>query len=167
MFGLIVSVYYLSTFISGVTITRYVDRTRRIKQTIIVLCILGVIGNCLYIIPLSSLFPLFGRLIQGIGAVCMSIMVREVSRLYTTEDVVSKLSTMTICFYSTFTISPAANIAFKSVNISIGKLIITDATFASMLVGIAWFICLIITWKCISNLSLEYEDTNCIEISKI
>ena len=157
MFGLIVSVYYLSALISGVTITRYVDRTRRIKQTIMVLCIFGVIGNCLYIIPLSSLFPLFGRLIQGIGAVCMSIMVGEVSRVYTTEDVVSKLSTMTICFYSTFTISPAANVPFKSVNISIGKLTITDATFASMLVGITWIICLIITWKCISNLSLEYD----------
>ena len=26
-----------------------------------------------------------------------------------------------------------------------------------MLVGITWFICLIITWKCISNLSLEYD----------
>ena len=73
------------------------------------------------------------------------------------EDIVSKLSTSTICFYVTFIVAPATNIAFKRVNITICNYRITEANFPSMLVGVMWFICFLCTWKCINNLSLEYD----------
>ena len=157
MFGAIVSGYYITALIGGVTITRYVDRTRKVKQAILVLCAFGVIGNFVYTVPISALFPLFGRLIQGFGDVCMSIMTGEVARVYKTEDIVSKLSTLTICFYVTFIVAPATNIAFKRVKITICNYRITEANFPSMLVGVTWFICLLFTWKYINNLSLEYD----------
>ena len=157
MFGAIVSGYYITALIGGVTITRYVDRTRKVKQAILVLCAFGVIGNFLYSVPISALFPLFGRLIQGFGDVSMSIVTGEIARVYKTEDIVSKLSTLTICFYVSFIVAPATNIAFKRVNISICNYQITEVNFPSMLVGVMWFICLLFTWKYINNLSLEYD----------
>ena len=157
MFGAIVSGYYITALIGGVTITRYVDRTRKVKQALLVLCAFGVIGNFLYTVPISALFPLFGRLIQGFGDVSMSIMTGEIARVYKTEDIVSKFSTLTICFYVTFIVAPATNIAFKLVNITICNYRITEVNFPSMLVGVTWFICLLFTWKYINNLSLEYD----------
>ena len=157
MFGAIVSGFYVAALLSGALIPRYIDRTRDIRRSMMLLILMKMIGNFIYIIPLSAYFPLIGRLLQGMADFCLTIMTAETARAYVNEDTVKQLSTLNQCVYVSYVMAPASNVLFQFVNFSIYGFHVTYATFPSLLVGLSWFISLILTWLFVSNLSLEYD----------
>lgn len=118
-YGFTLSIYYISAIIGSFVITKHVDKTRNIRKTILTLISCEIIGNVLYSIPLSPLFLLCGRFIQGLGDVNMSIMTAEIARSYSEKEVTSKIAVMVACFSTTFVMAPGLNIVFKLIDVNI------------------------------------------------
>ena len=165
MFAAIISGFYVAALLSGALIPRYIDRTRDIRRSMMLLILIKIIGNFIYIIPLSAYFPLIGRFMQGMADFCLTIMTAETARAYVNEDTIKQLATLNQCVYVSYVMAPASNVLFQSVNFSIYGFHVTYATFPSLLVDFSWLISLILTWIFVSNLSLEYDPKGNNEIA--
>ena len=66
-YGLIITLFNLSSTFFGVVSGRWVDNTRRIRTYINVILLLQVFGNLMYAVPYSVAFPIVGRVLAGIS----------------------------------------------------------------------------------------------------
>ena len=85
-FGVITASYFLMSVVGCLTITRYTDRTRNVKKTLIISCLFVTFGNFLYSVPSYAFVILIARLIQGIADSLMSIIQGEIIRNYEGEE---------------------------------------------------------------------------------
>ena len=85
-YGIIITLFNLSSTLFGAMSGRWVDKTRRIKIYVNIILVLQVIGNVLYTIPYSVAFPIIGRVLAGISDPFSNVCTGEILRIYHGEE---------------------------------------------------------------------------------
>ena len=88
-YGFINAAYWMMSGVGSLTITKYADSTRNIRQCIIFICSVAALGNFIYSIPYSPVFPMVGRAMQGLGDSMVPVINGEIIRVFP-EDLVMK-----------------------------------------------------------------------------
>ena len=86
-YGLIPSSFYVANIPSGVLLGRISDRTRKIWLLHQCGNMMILIGNLMYAFHFSSLFPLAGRILSGMGAGLTAVIYGEIGRVFDAEEV--------------------------------------------------------------------------------
>jgi len=81
-YGLALAIYYVASVISGLTISLYADRTRNIKQIVLILVGFEIFGSCIYSVYTSVKFVIVARIIQGFGIVILTLVTAEIARVF-------------------------------------------------------------------------------------
>ena len=156
-FGVITSSYFFSSMVGCLTITRYTDRTRNIKKTLIIVCFLVTLGNFIYAIPSYAVVLLLGRLLQGIAHSLISVLQGEIIRNYEEEERVQKLSTFTISTYVCYIGSPIVITIFRGIDFEILGVRFAVYNFPFIFVGVLWALSILLTIFFVSDLSKEHH----------
>ena len=163
-FGMITASYFISSIICCLVITRYTDRTRNVKKTLIISCIFVAFGNFLYSIPSYAFVILIARLIQGIADSLLPIIQGEIIRFYEEEERLHKLSIVTMCYYMSYIGGPVVTTIFSGVDFEIFGARFKVYNFPFLLVGFQWTAFVLVIFFFVSDLSKKsFEPDNSIE----
>ena len=156
-FGFIQASYSIFAMVGNFTITKYTDRTRNIKEYFYVGFFVASLGNFLYTIPYSVVYPLVGRSMQGLGDALQSVVFGEVLRIYPEKQAVKKMSYLVSFYYVTFLIGPAFSLIFSKVDTLFFGIQLTIVNVPTLVIAFLWFICIPLNWFFMKNLSKEYD----------
>eukprot|EP00111_Clytia_hemisphaerica_P020013 TCONS_00059020-protein len=156
-FALITAAYWISSMVSNLTITKYADRTRNIRRCFYVGFSIVSLGNFLYTIPHSVVFPFVGRSLQGFADGMLSVSFGEVLRVYPEDQAVEKMSFLVSSFYATFLMGPMFSLVFSNVDIHVLGIHLTVTNLPTLIIGFLWWICIFLNWLFVRNLSKEYD----------
>ncbi|XP_057292132.1 uncharacterized protein LOC130614710 [Hydractinia symbiolongicarpus] len=156
-YSAISSSYLLISMSSSLVIGRLSDRYRNVRRTAIVLNILAAFGNVIYALPFSPFLLLFGRLLSGFGGPLRSVIIGELARVYSNEELLSIYSVMGMAYSIGFVFGPGINFAFKSVNVEIGAWNITYLNLPSLFLAVLFIIQIMLTLYFVHDLSKEYD----------
>ena len=157
LYGATLSGYYVSGILGSFLITRFIDKYRNIRLFMLTLLLCEIFGNVLYSIPMSPYFPLFGRLIQGLGDINMSVMIAEVARSFSESEVTGKISVLVACFSTTFVIAPAINVVFKYVDVEVGGFRVNYGNLPGIFMALLFTVVAIVIYFKTSNVSKEFD----------
>lgn len=146
--------------ISGVLtifIARYADRSRNIRFLFFFTNSALIIGNLIYTLHFSPWLLILGRSIASVGFSQRSIVMGEMARCYTPEDLTKKVSLLSMVFSFGFLSAPGMNILFEPVDFYIGNLHITFANASGLYVSVIFIVAQIISYFFIHDLSKEYD----------
>ena len=133
----------------------YVDLTKNVRRISLVTCLLTVIGNVMYALYFSQFIVLFGQLLVGTGGARMVAAVGEVSRVYDTKEITSKLSFLGIFSAAGTVLGPSLTYVFKLVDIEIIGWKIKMGNMAGVTMAILFLIQFILNYFTLYNLSKE------------
>ncbi|XP_066912527.1 uncharacterized protein [Clytia hemisphaerica] len=156
-FAAIVSIYWLSSMVGSMFITKYADRSRNIRQCCTVVFIIASLGNFVYAVPYSPVFPLVGRMLQGFGDSLISVITGEVVRVYPEDEVLSKVSILISNYYVTFILGPVLSLMFSRINFRFMDIPFTVTNLPNLILGFVWLLCILLNLTCVRNLSKEYD----------
>ena len=151
-YALTTTAFCIGSALFGMAAGKIVDRTRLIKIFTIITLLLQIVGNLIYVIPLTPFFALFGRLIAGAGESFASVCIGEVIRIYDTEG-----SNRVICWLATmcsfgFVIGSILTLPLSSCHFNLGKLHIDGYNAAGLFMAsictLALFLCLFTVHDC-------------------
>ena len=149
--------YYVSMIISAVFIGKIFDRIRRTRLILSIVLALMTLGNVMYTIPISPYLLLIGRLLSGLGGCLRPIIVSELTRSFTPDEIISQMSAISCAFIIGFTVGPCINFAFVKADFWLFGVHIKYANGASLvatfLYMFAFFICLFF----VSDLSRKFD----------
>ena len=124
----------------------------------IFICAVAALGNFVYAIPFSPVFPLIGRSLQGIGDSTISMLSGEIIRIFPKHLVMKKVSTYIAFRRLAMIISPALVVFFQSVRIELFHWIyLGPFNSPNVFVGILWLVGLLLTILFVDNLSKMYD----------
>ena len=135
-YAFITTAFCVSSALFGIVSGKLVDRTRQMKIFTSVTLALQVVGNLIYTIPMSSAFPLFGRLLAGAGESFTGVCIGEVIRIYDTKG-----SNRIICWLAMmssfgYVIGPVISIPLSKCHFKIYHLQIDGYNIAGVLIAI-------------------------------
>lgn len=156
-YGIALAAYPVSSIIGAFSIARYADRTKRTRVVIVFLLSCEVLGNLLYVLHFSPLFPIIGRLIAGFGDVANIVMVAEIARSYETNEITSRISWTVMFFSIGFALSPGMNIVFKMFDFYIGPVHIVYANLPGLFMAICFSIIMVFTYFMVSDVSRDFD----------
>ena len=156
-YSLVASSYLLAAVVFSVIIGRWVDKTRKVRQTFLICNTLVIVGNILYSLHFSPWFLVFGRLISGADGPLRSIISGEVARCYPDAEVLGKFSTMGMAFAMGFIVGPGINFAFTNVDFQIGMWQVTYVNVPGVYMAVFFIITQTIVYFTVSDLSREFD----------
>jgi len=159
-YGLIIAVYSAASTISGLLGGRLVDKSRRVKIFIYVSLTTQIIGNLLYVVHFSPLFPLVGRLIAGVGDSFSSVCSGEIIRLYNEQESNGALWKLASAYSIGFVFGPLAGLVFTGVEFQIGPLTFNYTNLVGVFIASLTLICIFVTMFMVSDCSLEFDMKN-------
>ena len=85
-----------SAVVSSLAGSYYVDKTKNVRQVLLLSSVINLLGNILYLLHYSPFIVLFGQLLVGIAAVRGPVVIGEVARVYESEEMTGKLSLLAL-----------------------------------------------------------------------
>lgn len=157
LYGLSVSFIGASGVIFPLFISPLIDRTRKIKQAIFVVNILGLFGNLLYALPFSPALPLIGQLLAGTTPAFGVIAMGEISRCYSSKKLTKRVSALSLIYsIGTFT-SIGLVFTFLYIDFDIGKLHINYANMPGIFLALAFALSTLLAPCLVSDISKEFD----------
>ena len=158
-YGLIITLFNLSSTISGPICGRWVDRTRKIKTYLNVILTLQLCGNLLYAIPYSVVFPIVGRVLAGISDPFGNVCTGEVLRIYTGEEGTRALWWLASTYSIGFVTGPGVAIFFRDIKFNIGGIRVNHLNFVGFFIAglglVALFVCNFMLHDCSRQFDLK------------
>eukprot|EP00111_Clytia_hemisphaerica_P021531 TCONS_00063338-protein len=137
------------------TVTKYTDRTRNVKKTLMISCLFVAFGNFIYAVPYHPLIILWGRLLQGIADSMLSVIQGEIIRIYEGTERTEKLSMCTMCYYVSYIGSPIVISIFTAVDFQLFGFWFKVYNFPFLLVGFLWASFVLVIFFFVTDLSKE------------
>ena len=157
LYGLSVSFIGATGVIFPLLISPYIDKTRNIKQAVICVNILGLIGNLLYSLPFTPALPLIGQLFAGTTPAFGVIAMGEISRCYLTENLTKRVSGLSLIYsVGTFT-SIGLVFTFLYIDFDIGSWNINFANMPGLFLSAAFVVSTVLAFVLVSDISKEYD----------
>ena len=156
-YGLIVASYNISTVIFGVISGRILGKYGRVKLYTYLTIVMQVIGNLLYLVPFSPMFPLCGKFLAGFSAAYSSVMTGEIVRIYGNEESTKILYVFNSASSLAFMFAPMVVITYKNINITLFNITINCSNFSGILMAILGVLGVILTMFFVHDCSLEFD----------
>lgn len=149
-----VGFYPMAGMISSLILGHMYDRTKRIRNQLIVMNFLQVVGNYVYAINYSRWLPLLGRIISGAGDGFTALAMCEITYLYEEHNRVGMVCILELGRVLGFLMGPMINffIIRWTVHHSWG---LSSKVLPSYVMGCCWVAMLVVTFICVHNLALE------------
>lgn len=126
-YGLINAAFYVPSLIFSPIVSRFVDKTRRMKLCLIGILCLSIAGSILYPIHTSPVFPLVGRFLSGFNIAVAPVMIAEVARSYTSKELMQRIPLLNGIIAIGYAFGPCISILFINIDFWIGGIHITYA----------------------------------------
>ena len=153
--GVVVAAYPLAAIISLPLFGYLYDRTKRTKELLLVLNGFQIIGNILYSLPYSKYLPVIGRFLAGLGDGFITLVVGEVTYLYTKTSRIGILSILELGRVCGMTIGPTLNFFLEKKSYFVGTWMLNSNTLPGVIMATCWLIMEAITVFCAFNLTKE------------
>nr|XP_047125573.1 major facilitator superfamily domain-containing protein 8-like [Hydra vulgaris] len=157
--GLIVSLYPVGAIISLPLFGYLYDKTKRIKELLLVLNLFQIIGNVLYALHFSMWFPLVGRFISGMGDGFISCVSGELTQIYPPNTRLTILSLLEIGRVFGLMIGPSLNLVIEKENFKVNSWVLDKTTLPGVAMACIWFINELMTFCCVYNIRKEIEES--------
>lgn len=156
-YGLIVGCFFAPPILFSPVVSRFADKTRRVKLCLIAVIFLSIAGSILYTINTSPLFPLFGRFLSGFTMAVTPLMVSEVARSYPKENVSKKLIMINGSRLLGYACGPCLSIFCFKTDFWIGSIHITYANVIGPILFVICCITMVFVIFFTHDLSREYD----------
>ena len=156
-YGLIPASFYIANILSGILLGRISDKTRKVRLILQLGNMLILVGNLIYSLHFSSLFPLLGRIMSGFGAGVRSVIYGEMGRVYKADDFARYITIICIACAAGYGLGPLVNIGFKNVNLDICGWHLNYTNMPGVYLAIIFGVNQIIFFFMVHDLSLEKE----------
>ena len=157
LYGLSVSFIGATGVIFPLIISPFIDRTKNIRQAILVINILGLFGNLLYALPFSPALPLIGQLLAGTTPAFGVIAMGEISRSYSPEKLTKRVSALSLIYsIGTFT-SIGLVFIFLYIDFYIGDWHINFANMPGIFLAFAFAVSTILAPFLVTDVSKEFD----------
>ncbi|XP_065667602.1 uncharacterized protein LOC124807596 [Hydra vulgaris] len=158
--GLVVSLYPVGAIISLPLFGYLYDKTKRIKELLLVLNLFQIIGNVLYALHFSIWFPLVGRFISGMGDGFISCVSGELTQIYPPNTRLTILSLLEIGRVFGLMIGPSLNLVIEKENFKVNGWVLDKTTLPGIAMACVWFINELMTLCCVYNIRKEIEESS-------
>ena len=157
LYGLSVSFMGTTGVIFPLFISPYIDNSRNIKKAILIINVLGLVGNLLYSLPFSPVIPLIGQLLAGTTPAFGVIAMGEISRCYSPEKLTKRVSALSLIYsVGTFT-SIGLVFCFLYIDFYIGKWHINYASMPGLFLTLAFTVSTVLSLILVSDVSKEFD----------
>ena len=158
--GLTIAAYPIAAIISLPLFGYLYDRTKRLKELLLVLNLFEILGNLIYALPFSIWLPLLGRFIAGIGDGFLALTVGELTYLYEDGQRLGILSLLELGRVLGLIIGPTFNFLIEGKRIQVDTWILDNNTLPGFLMAIMWSMLEFLTFICVFNLAKGLIDLN-------
>ena len=156
--GLVIAVYPISAMVSLPIFGYIYDRTRRIRELMIILNMFQIVGNILYSLNFSQWLPITGRFVAGIGDGFIACSIGEITFLYPKSARIGILSIMELGRVFGLIIGPSLNFFISDKSYKLQEWLLDYKTLPGILMAFAWLLMQFITVCCVHNLAKELDD---------
>ena len=156
-YGLICSGKFIAPIIFGLFISRWFDIHRKLKCCAIFINLMIIAGHILYLIPISPLFPLAGKILQGTSYILNGLMNSELLRAYDKDEIQGQYTVVLFAYGLGETTGVLCVKVFEKIDIWIGGVHIMYGNMPSLLLLGFTIIKLVLTFFFVHDLSLEYD----------
>ena len=156
-YGLIPASFYIANILSGILLGRISDKTRKVGLILQFGNMLLLLGNLLYSFHFSSLFPLLGRIMAGLGAGVRSVIYGEMGRVYKADEIARYIAIICIACAAGYGLGPVVNICFRNVILDFGEWHLDYTNMPGVYMAIILCINQIFLFFMVHDLSLEKE----------
>ena len=150
-------IYSITSVFSSVFFGKVFDATRRTRIIFSGINILVIIGNILYMIPLSPWLLFIGRLISGMAGCQRPIIASEINRSYPPEEIIPQMAAVACAFVIGFTIGPTMNFAFLNADFWFLGIHFKYPNGVTLVITLLWIIPFFVTIFFASDLSREFD----------
>ena len=160
MTGLTIAAYPIAAIISLPLFGYFYDRTKRLKELLLLLNFFEALGNLIYALPFSIWLPLLGRFIAGIGDGFLALTVGELTYLYDDSQRLGILSLLELGRVLGLIIGPSFNFLIEGKRFQVESWTLDDNTLPGVVMAIMWSILEFLTFFCVFNLAKELIELN-------
>lgn len=160
MTGLTIAAYPIAAIISLPLFGYFYDRTKRLKELLLLLNFFEALGNLIYALPFSVWLPLLGRFIAGIGDGFLALTVGELTYLYDDSQRLGILSLLELGRVLGLIIGPSFNFLIEGKSIQVMSWRLDYNTLPGVVMAIMWSILEFLTFFCVFNLAKELIELN-------
>ena len=157
LMGMVVALYPLGAIVSLPIFGYMYDKTKRIKELLIVLNLFQIIGNIVYSLHFSVWCPLAGRFIGGLGDGFNACAAGELTQLYSSNTRLAILSFLEIGRVLGLMIGPSLNAVIGRNSFIIYTWVLDKTTLPGVAMACIWFIYELLTLCCVYNIGKEQE----------
>ena len=156
-YGAVVTLFNISSTLSGAISGRWVDKTRKIKRYINVILVLQIAGNLMYAIPYSVAFPIIGRILAGISDPFSNVCTGEVLRIYTGDEGTRALWWLASTYSIGFVAGPGIAIFFRHINFNIASIHVNRLNFVGLFIALLGIIALVVSNIMLYDCSAQFD----------
>jgi len=152
MTGVTIAAYPAAAIISLPLFGYLYDRTKRLRELLLLLNFFEALGNLLYALPYAIWMPPLGRFVAGIGDGFLALTVGELTYLYPDKQRLGILSLMEFGRVLGLIIGPSFNFLIEDKTIQLQTWILDNNTLPGVVMALLWTMLELITVTCV------YED---------
>ncbi|XP_066928640.1 uncharacterized protein [Clytia hemisphaerica] len=160
MTGLTIAAYPAAACISLPIFGYLYDRTKRLKELLLILNLFEAIGNLIYALPFSIAMPLLGRFIAGIGDGFLALTVGELTYLYEEKQRLGILSILEFGRVLGLIIGPSFNFLIEGRYVVIDSWVLNNNTLPGVIMAILWLMMEFLTVFVVFNLAKDLIALN-------
>ena len=157
VFGMINAILFLPSVILNPLIAYFGDKFRRPKIMLFLTNTLVILGSFLYMVYYSAWYPIIGTCLLGFRFSIRPILVGEIARSYSPDELVKKLPLFSNFFYVGLCPTSIILIFFGKIDINVGGLHIQYGNISSIFLIALAIIIQALTVFYVHDLSKEYD----------
>ena len=119
-FGLGYGCLYGAAVVSSLVGSYYADKTKRLREILLVTSAINLIGNVLYLLHSSPYIVLVGQFLIGISFVRKPAITGELARVFEKEEITRIFSLIILFSNLGFVLGPCFTLMFQMVSVRVG-----------------------------------------------
>ncbi|XP_002154672.2 uncharacterized protein LOC100207622 [Hydra vulgaris] len=166
--GIAVGIYPFASMFALPVFGFLYDKTKRLKEIMLLQNFFQISGNLLYALHYSEYFPIAGRFVAGLGDGFSACAIGEMTAIYSNSKRVGMMSIIESGRVFGLIIGPALNVFISNHSFVIDHWILDYKTLPGVSMAFGWFLMSLITIFCVTNISLrESEAVKYLSLSEI
>lgn len=155
-YGLCWASLYFSGILTSLLGSYYTDRTKNVRQIVLLENVLNIVGNIMYALYYSPALILIGQLLVGTTAARATAVTGEISRIYIFNEISHKLTIMGIFGALGSLCGPCTTFVFQYIDFHIGHWKVNIGNAIGFVMTILYVMQLFLNYFTVYNVSKEY-----------
>jgi len=134
-YSVIFGCFNLTSLIGCVTIGRWIDKSRKVRLYSHLTLVAQIIGQVLYTIPAHPLFPLIGRIFNGMSDTFASVVSGELFRIYDEQEGIRTNFWLAVFGFTGVLMGPGLSAIFKESQVQLGSFTLNYLNIPSLVIA--------------------------------